>query len=488
MTMKKRLIGVVFAVFILLVVVACGNTTSESTTTASGNVTVSSGDVTSSPGGGDTTAGVEQQSAADEGTATAIDAQTTTIGGLPAEKRKLTLSERAVRTSLKDAIDRFETLHPDVEVVITDYAGDYDKFERDTYTRLMAGTADDVIRAMGFSDMEMFDSGLLADFNLLMQNDPTFRESDYIMSVLKGAEYKGKLYTFPTNFTYSVFGVNSAYSEKLAEQYSQCETISRQQMIDMLRDLPGENAYQHLISSATADGLIQERLDTYIDYENKTCDFSNNGFVQFITEIKDAGIPLVYEELYVAESESDSAEAEDTALYPFEGAGVIPEYCTVFFPYTEQQPFSHYIPLVDEAGNILYGSEYAFCISEASENKDLAWEFVKFMVSSEGLGSSYLFPVQRSFYQSSVSAALTSSVENTRTVANMDGETDEIVEQVMTIFDKHHGMPMKWTQYPESVKNILLESMRNFYDGILTAEQTAAELQNKMSLYLMEMK
>ena len=41
-------------------------------------------------------------------------------------------------------------------------------------------------------------------------------------------------------------------------------------------------------------------------------------------------------------------------------------------------------------------------------------------------------------------------------------------------------------KFGDSLSKIVTEAMNSFYMGVLTAEQVASELQNKVSLYLME--
>ena len=404
------------------------------------------------------------------------------------EKRTLTMSDRFVRPALRTAIERFCAAYPSVEIVVNNYDGDYEAFELQTYTKLMAGDADDIIRALGFSDMKLFDSGLLADFYPLMQNDLSFKKDDYFLNVFKGSEYHGKLYTFPINFMYEVIGINNSFSGGLAAQFHQYSTVSYRQMLDLydgLTDKGGRCVQKDMSALYT----IIESLNMYIDYENKTCDFNNDSFIRFIIDMKNAGIPMTIDE-YESASFTEAEMEEEAQQYLFRSTNPTRNALSVFFPYIDEKAYSHYIPLVDEKGNLMFGSEYSLCISEASENKELAWEFIKFLTTEEanqGQNLSPCFPVHKKFYNTSVFAGVTASVENLELIGTINGEAGEVVTSVMNTLASYHEMPMIWIQTPASVVDIILESLTNFYMGTQTAEQVASALQNKMLLYLMEM-
>lgn len=56
----------------------------------------------------------------------------------------------------------------------------------------------------------------------------------------------------------------------------------------------------------------------------------------------------------------------------------------------------------------------------------------------------------------------------------------------ITIVARYDQMPMENVFYDKDIYGAYIEVMDKFYNGSMTAEQVASELQNKVSLYLME--
>ena len=71
---------------------------------------------------------------------------------------------------------------------------------------------------------------------------------------------------------------------------------------------------------------------------------------------------------------------------------------------------------------------------------------------------------------------------------SIDMEAAEAAGQVVSTLEAYNVMPMDSLNYIglDFIPEILQSSIQSFYDGVMTAEQVAQELQNKISLYLME--
>jgi len=63
-----------------------------------------------------------------------------------------------------------------------------------------------------------------------------------------------------------------------------------------------------------------------------------------------------------------------------------------------------------------------------------------------------------------------------------------VVNEIVAAIEGYNNMPMETPNYTfgDSLSEIVNATMYSFYMGVLTAEQAASELQNKISLYLME--
>jgi hypothetical protein len=374
----------------------------------------------------------------------------------------------------------------------------------------MAGSGSDIMEATGLRDIKIYESGYLADFYALMKSDPNFNEDDYYMNVFAGLAHQNKLFLFPGSFRYEVAGINSTVSAALTNSFTQCDTITYRQMLDIYRGL-ADNSGLYLSYYIDALTAINNNLMSFVDFDNKTCSFNSAYFIEFIKDLKSATNPqkVAAGELgrYRLEEYSRIEQKEYALQYLFMPADITlflrdstqiltedSKLHPVFYPYAEKEVFTHFVPITDDSNRLAFLPAQSFCINAASPNKELAWEFIKFMSTPEcypGLGNKLLlFPVHKNFFKSHVSAKLTQYVDSRQNAAATDEETRQIVQRVMTLLEGYNEMPMKYQAFFSTgggpAYDIMEETMVNFYNGVITAEQAASKLQDKISLYLME--
>ena len=395
------------------------------------------------------------------------------------------------------SIAQFQELHPGVEIIVNFYGPDsgidLEKYQQQISTALMAGTADDLIAADGLFEMSMQDSGLFADIYPLMQNDPNFHEDDYYMNVFEALSYQDKLYLFPVLFIYDLVGVNTTFAPELAEEFTQYDTIRHRELFalyESLADTGGRCASQNLDAYTT----LTCNINAFIDLENKTCHFDTPQFVELITAAKNATDPEkiskgelgylyswnLYDPLAIAE------QAQKDLFFYAQTFSL--DY---FLPGMFDAAFTHFIPLTDENHKVVMLPSDMYLINAASENKELAWEFLKFLPTAKAVKNQYAFgfPVNRTAFKQQVAASAEqwNYYLHGQGGHSVDLEEAELIDYVTAMGDKFNALPMtsKATAY-SILPDIYIPLLQSFYDGRMTAEQVASELQNKVSLYLME--
>jgi len=384
------------------------------------------------------------------------------------------------------AIEGFKAVRPDVEIELHSYDGDHQKYRQQVRTQLMAGQADDLLSYVGFNDQKLLDSGLIADFYPIMQNDPDFNEADYFMSAIDGFSYKNKLPIFPLNFVYWGISVNDSFSPELTEKFKYHDKITFREVFDLYNNLENKNKY-YVSESMDALTALKRNINTFVDFENKKCYFNTPEFIEFLSAAKNATDPQKiadgYLEYTFGVSDYDEMKQNELALKYLFCDELIYVYHYFATDYQEKK-FAYYIPLVQENGALIIETSVAFIINEASKNKELAWEFVKYLTTMDMQGYTYNFafvlPIHRQMFRAYVDD------EWQRLKEDYLGEFEqrETGEQVRARLEGYNDMPMSFPMYLDfdAVKEII----QSFYDGVLTAEQTANELQNKVSIYLME--
>jgi len=414
------------------------------------------------------------------------------------KKRTLTVSVIAMQLSTENAIRMFENKYPDVELVINDYNFDSVKYAQQISTQLIAGVGPDVFQPYGIFDTKILDNGLFADFYPIMQNDPDFNENDYYMSIVKSSEYRGKLFAFPGGFDHHSIGVNNLFSKPLAERYNVFDTISYNQLLDLYDSLPDKGG-RYLGSDIDPYIAVSNNLHIFVDLESKTCDFNNDYFIKYITDLKNATDPkketLGYRNYGLDPREfHDKSFQERYALqYLFRYEVGSRFYHSFLLPYANEQVFTHFIPLADEKGALITSlplSAGFHCISAASDNKDLAWEYIKLFTTPEAIEGFDLqsYPIRRDVFKTRVTESLENTIELRRKIEAIDGVTSEIVGRIMAFLEHNNDMPAVPSGNIKfyGLERIIEETLADFHRDLLTAEQAASVLQNKISLYLTE--
>jgi len=404
---------------------------------------------------------------------------------------KLSISQCWNFLYLQGAIDEFTMLHPDVEIVLNKYDSDWEKYWAQVGAQLIAGTADDILDGSDFSYMDLADRGFLADFFLLMRDDPNFNEDDYYVNVFKGLEYKGGLYNFPTLFIYNIIGANNA-SPDLIGNFRQRDAISNRGMLDLFNALPDRGG-RYVEKNFDAYYIIQNNFSDFVDFENRTCSFNTDKFIRLLEDAKAATNPIRIEENQLNMTLSGQFpwwELEEYALqYLFFGTRAT-SY-EMLYPYADN-PFSHFIPVVNEKGNVIHFPLKSFFINENSKNKELAWEFVKFLASPEYIRERDVtigIPVNKETFRAHAASYIAFDIEmRQQDHEAIEGEPSDLAQGIVAAIEGYNNMPMETPGYTfgDSLTEIVNATMYSFYLGVLTAEQAASELQNKISLYLME--
>ena len=272
------------------------------------------------------------------------------------------------------------------------------------------------------------------------------------------------------------------------EAYSQLETVSDQQLISFYTGLadPGGRAGAYNLDAGT---LIDANLRTFVDFENKTCSFDTPEFIQLLKDVQAATDPekIARGELgWSTISSPYRADLEAEAQKYLFSVGDI----YGLLPFQETMPFTHYIPHANEEGAIIIMPTKRFSINAASPNQDLAWEFLRFLTTPEANEDVRLssYPVHRELFREYATGVATEWADAFSAQEALHGETPDIAEQIVTQLEAYNALPMEY-QFNLGEIDLLdmtREILSAYYSGTMTAEQAAEELQNRISLYLME--
>jgi len=367
------------------------------------------------------------------------------------------------------------------------------------------GFTDDIVEAQLFTPWDhLRHDWMFVDLFEMMDNDADLIMDDYYANVFEGLTVNGKLNEFPTYFTYLVIGISNDAPADIIESFKQYSAIAFSELFELYFSIP-DKGDRYICDHIDAHMIFLRNLSAFVDFENRTCSIDSPRFIKLITDAKNATDPekirsgmLGREGDFNWKTFRSEADVRDYSVRNY--FHVVPVYGYQFFIQPDgEEVFTHFIPLLNENRKIgILTDIESWGIYSASENKEVAWDFIKFMSSPEanadriGSGASVNFFTNKSFFRSSMRQILKSYVEGSVKHRNapfhdFSKDLDGNIEKVIDRLDEYNSMPMEWYWlWDASFPGFVSDLMRAFYADSMTAEQIASELQNRVSLLLME--
>jgi ABC-type glycerol-3-phosphate transport system substrate-binding protein len=180
-----------------------------------------------------------------------------------------------------------------------------------------------------------------------------------------------------------------------------------------------------------------------------------------------------------------AVDTQDSMKYAFKK---IYWYNYHYFLNYKEFSYTDFIPVTAGQGRLSMDIQKNFVMNANAPDKALAWEFLKFLTSMAANTDVYIpgLPVKRDVYDRYLTDELNSAIEQMTKDAAISpaGDPGDAVLNAKKILDSYTNMPMIYQYTPYS--DIIFSNLKLFYDGTLTAEQAAAELQNKITIALTE--
>jgi len=156
---------------------------------------------------------------------------------------------------------------------------------------LMAGDAYDMFVLDNHPLFDLSRMGFLADFNVLIDEDPYVSRDDFFTEALRAWEIDGRLYAFPMNFGFNYVFVNTGLPESIIGRFTQHNSITITELMEiyssLMVDYPLE--FDHL-SFSSGSGLpgvsprwiLHSQLGNFIDFDNMIANFTDGRFIELM--------------------------------------------------------------------------------------------------------------------------------------------------------------------------------------------------------------
>ncbi|MDR1532863.1 MAG: ABC transporter substrate-binding protein [Clostridiales bacterium] len=398
--------------------------------------------------------------------------------------------------NMNEKVRGFKARFPNTEVVLTEYDfSEYEKYFQTLSTKLMSGTMDDIFSKYGDSTI-YGQNGLLTDFYEFIKTDGDFSHDNYYLNVFEACAFDGKLFFFPLDFAYYRVSISKAAPEQAQAEFAALESASCLDLIRIYSKMDGAKlGFERTLEYIIIRQFVSNEASRFIDYTNLTCDFDNPDFIDMLNAFKSVITPEKMDiEVGTYSQTSFFDDTAESAEYTFkiDTAGEV-QY---LLPYG-QSGFSRSIPLTLSNGELNIFSYQEYCIPAYSKNKELAWEFLKYLsnesvqandnnimpVNINGFWNKYVFGRGGGLgiFKNFIGAS-----ERYEGIY-LNGDEEEIIADSAAYL---HGINMQFPKTYSYIADgdaiIIDDEAAKFFKGLATAEQTAKNIQNKVSIRLTE--
>lgn len=405
-----------------------------------------------------------------------------------------------------ERIREFKAIHPNVEIVWDGLSkGEMDVETKEEYSRrvsvmLMSGNAGDLIDLSEMSCYRYAKSGLLYNFYSLMDSDQSFDIDDYYTNIFKAMEYNNGLYIIPFVFNYDMMYVSKPIADKIGFNISDYNNINYIQMLDIYHNAKSiiTSDTFNLIPSVSKEFFFSYEFHSFYDANKGEAWFNSRNFLDYLN-VTNQITPMDYFEFERVTHGNDEFMESQFLFSVFNSNALdvhnyIIDYKNTIGP----------IPYVSANGDYLFNTlKASYSIPQNSENKDLAWEFIKFCISEREPPASidvsgidyenYMMwyegwiPINiNNFYnlfQYSGKIELSRLIEGTTL---REGDLDNILNDALNqvhLYNLQRNKQASDFDIYQLTNDILLEY---YYEDTLTAEQAASLIQDKVILFLNE--
>lgn len=388
------------------------------------------------------------------------------------ERTVVTLGTLYLDSAMRQAVLEFNQSNEKYRIEVLDYS-QYGDADQDKLNMDIAG--DNMPDIVEISDIPYATiagakaKGALLDLNQFTSDQLDL--SDYIPSLMDALqESDGALYELVTGFSLATIAGHSS-------DFSEGETLTWSKLQELGRNL---GSGQKLMEGDSEIGLTLLMIDSdsFLDWENGSCNYENDEFY--------AALGVIKEELSAA-----------SAVHVSDDGGSAFRDGDIALSILELEGFAHYADYMNQLGEnaAIVGLPSAescvaafipscrLAVSSKTENLEAVLELLQFMLESR---NSRQFPAMESVFEDMLTQA-TAPLEDQPQKAAVDGLNITLVteEQAHTLRELVGSASRVYT-FDEAVYGILSDELKDYLAGKTDAPAAAQRVQNRTQTYLNE--
>lgn len=400
---------------------------------------------------------------------------------LEEEKEKLSLEEGMGNVTLgwvsyeaesfsaeKKAIADFNRENPDSRIEVIEYGMDgYEAGINQLNMDIISGKCPDILLMYvgGNFPLELYaGKGVFVDLNPFMEADSSFKREDFQENILDAFETDGQLFSIPLSYSLEGFaGKTSIIGERDSWNMDEMMSFARGHLEDsLIFDRPTKTMVMNLCLEANSDSIV--------DWSGEESGFRSD----ILLKILEFANLFIDDEKYVDDEMFDEKIKDGRILLP--RSKFIP-HSFLMDSVTFGEPVS-YIGYPSENGSgIIIGSGTAVAVSTQCEAKGTAWKFISKLLSEE-VQENMLIPLNRT----ALDRFLERNVAFNEQFAGSEGEA--ALQEFREVIEK----PVQVIMWDEQVMNIIREEAGAYFSGGKTAEEVVDIIENRVSVYLSEVR
>ena len=359
------------------------------------------------------------------------------------------------------------------------------------------------------NNVDFVSMGVLEDLYTFMDKDDLFTRDYFMPSVLTCFENNGELPVLPSRVHLELGTVAKTKFVGDGSDWSFEKELDMTINPPIDREIQNDSKYTRL-----GLGVVWE---DWIDYTDGSCHFTDDSFIRYLNFCNEADVIEVefvpktdaeWQEYFNSDEHKEDMRRE--ALKYIEDREIFSiESILRYGNYTEMAKGKFGGEPITILGDVTFRNWDGFAITKTSENKELAWEFIKSRMTDEYYSDTILsgpFPVTKTgyklyndhhFYNEYTDFNDVYYDEDIRGYVGLvyhvsDDELmkiGKVTEEDAAAVDKYFNMATrkhKITFKRDKIYEIFNEEIAKFFNGGYTAEKCAEVLQDRISTYISE--
>lgn len=415
-------------------------------------------------------------------------------------------------------------------------------------TELMSGEGADILAMDILPYYKYADSGQLEDLQKYMDADDSFQLEEYRKNIIEALKYNGGQYVMPMDYIFDYIAYDSSlFTEEEQQNFVNDYTFTYDQLIKSAegpfqranaetttpKRMFGASAFSSM-QPGMFNEMMQLDIGTFLDMESRTANLTDGRFTELLESLR------AYDQNGYFLPSTDSSKSRELSIENFakqreeqlfyklkshfslltealEKAGATKVMVSIGSMSNGNEDHDKALGLLNnENQEVPFTYTQAYGINANSDNKALAWAFLKYLMSEEMQASvdvgRFGLPVNNaarlekakmditgvSFQKGMLAAAQSQNgkqdaasnqdkeqnqnVESTELTKSQQAALDQYVKTIEDFSDLLNYCPIQ----DETVKRMISEEVAHYFDGSKTAEEVAENLENKIELYLNE--